>query len=62
MDDLILTGSNLCLSENFEKAMSHELKMANIGLMAKYIGIEVKQMQDGIFILTETEYHIVSIH
>lgn len=42
--------------------MTHELKMANIGLMAKYMGIEVKQMEDGIFILTETKYHIVSIH
>ena len=42
--------------------MTHELKMANIGLMAKNIGIEVKQMEDGIFILTETRYHIVSIH
>lgn len=42
--------------------MTHELKMANIGLKAKNIGIEVKQMEDGIFIPTETKYHIVSIH
>ena len=30
--------------------MTKEFEMTDIGLMAYYLGIEVKQMEDGIFI------------
>ena len=39
--------------EDFKKAMTKEFEMTFIGLMAYYLGIEVKQMEDGIFISQE---------
>ena len=39
--------------EDFKKAMTKEFEMTDIGLMAYYLGIEVKQMEDGIFISQE---------
>ncbi|KAK2995860.1 hypothetical protein RJ640_001437 [Escallonia rubra] len=39
--------------KNFKKAMAHEFEMSEMGLMSYYVGIEVKQMEDGIFISQE---------
>ena len=36
--------------EDFKKAMAKEFEMTDIGLMAYYLDIEVKQKEDGIFI------------
>ncbi|MCH96054.1 reverse transcriptase, partial [Trifolium medium] len=36
--------------EEFKKAMLKEFKMTDIGLMSYYLGIEVKQKEDEIFI------------
>ena len=36
--------------EEFKKAMIKEFKMTDIELMSYYLGIEVKQKEDGIFI------------
>ena len=53
VDDLIFTGNNPGMFEDFKKAKTKEFEMTNIGLMAYYLGIEVKQIEDGIFISQE---------
>ena len=53
MDDLISTGNNQIMFEEFKKVMAQEFEMSDMGLMSYYLGIEVKQMEDGIFISQE---------
>ena len=53
VDDLIFTGNNPNMFEEFKKAMTKEFEMTDIGLMAYYLGIQVKQQEDGIFISQE---------
>ena len=54
VDDSNLTGNNLLSTvEDFKKAMAREFEMTDIGLMAHYLGIEVKQTEEGIFISQE---------
>ena len=53
VDDLIFTGNNPSMFKDFKKAMAREFEMTDIGLMAYYLGIEVKQMEEGIFISQE---------
>ena len=55
VDDLIFTSNNPGMFEDFKKAKTKEFEMTYIGLMAYYLGIEVKQMEDGIFISQECE-------
>ncbi|KAJ4716700.1 Retrovirus-related Pol polyprotein from transposon TNT 1-94 [Melia azedarach] len=50
VDDLIFTGSNPSLFDDFKNTMTKEFEMTDIGLMAYYLSIEVKQEEDGIFI------------
>lgn len=50
VDELIFTWNNLSMFEEFKKDMSNEFEMTNMGLMAYYLGIEVKQEDKGIFI------------
>ncbi|KAG6411307.1 hypothetical protein SASPL_129387 [Salvia splendens] len=53
VDDLIFTGNNPSMFEEFKKAMTDEFEMTDIGLMAYYLGVEVKQLEDGVFITQE---------
>ena len=53
VDDLIFTGTSLRMFNDFKKAMEREFEMSDIGLMSYYLGMEVKQMKDGIFISQE---------
>ncbi|KAK6123269.1 hypothetical protein DH2020_042997 [Rehmannia glutinosa] len=53
VDDLIFTGNNPNMFEEFKKAMTREFEMTDIGVMAYYLGVEVKQQEDGIFISQE---------
>ena len=53
VDGLIFTSNNPSMFEDFKKAMTKEFEMTDIGLMAYYLGIEVKQMEDEIFISQE---------
>ncbi|KAK2985719.1 hypothetical protein RJ640_023686 [Escallonia rubra] len=39
--------------DDFKKKMANEFEMSDIGLMSYYLGIEVKQRDDGIFISQE---------
>ncbi|XP_069144581.1 uncharacterized mitochondrial protein AtMg00810-like [Solanum lycopersicum] len=54
VDDLILTGNNPVLFEAFKKAMSLEFEMTDVGLMSYYLGLEVKKIEEGIFISQES--------
>ena len=54
VDDLIFTGSNPNMFKDFKNEMTMEFEMTDIGLMAYYLGIEVKQKEDGIFISQES--------
>ena len=50
VDDLIFTGNNLEMISEFKREMATEFEMTDIELMSYYLGIEVKQSNDGIFI------------
>ena len=50
VDDLIFTESNSRMFDEFKKVMTREFDMTDIRLMAYYLGIEVKQKEEGIFI------------
>ncbi|KAK2985747.1 hypothetical protein RJ640_005447 [Escallonia rubra] len=53
VDDLIITGNCVKMFNDFKKEMTNEFEMTDIGLMSYYLGIEVKQRDDGIFISQE---------
>ncbi|KAJ7976200.1 Retrovirus-related Pol polyprotein from transposon TNT 1-94 [Quillaja saponaria] len=53
VDDLIFTGNNPIMFEDFKKAMTYEFEMTDMGLMSYYLGFEVKQNDGGIFISQE---------
>ena len=42
MDDLIFTGNNRIINEDFKIQMIERFEMTNLGLMSYYLGIEVK--------------------
>ncbi|KAJ4716489.1 Retrovirus-related Pol polyprotein from transposon TNT 1-94 [Melia azedarach] len=50
VDDLIFTGSNPSLFDDFKNTMTKEFEMSDIRLMVYYLSIEVKQEEDEIFI------------
>lgn len=50
VDDLIFTGNCEAMFDKFKKSMVKEFEMTDIGLMAHFLGIEVVQSKDGIFI------------
>ncbi|KAH9751570.1 hypothetical protein KPL71_014344 [Citrus sinensis] len=54
VDDLVFTGSNPSLFEEFKRVMIKEFEMTDIGLTAYYLGIEVKQKEEDIFISQES--------
>ncbi|KAA0050234.1 putative copia-type polyprotein [Cucumis melo var. makuwa] len=53
VDDLIFTRNCASMFEDLKKAMTQEFEMTDIGLMSYYLGIEVKQSEEGIFISQE---------
>ena len=54
VDDRIFTRSNPSLFEEFKRVMIKEFEMSDIGLMAYYLSIEVKQKEEVIFISQES--------
>ncbi|GAU26636.1 hypothetical protein TSUD_102440 [Trifolium subterraneum] len=50
VDDLIFTGNNEEMFERFKKAMKNEFAMTYLGKMRFFLGVEVKQLDCGIFI------------
>jgi hypothetical protein len=53
VDDLIFIGNNPKMFEDFKQAMIKEFEMMNIGFMFYYLGSEIKQEEDGIFVSQE---------
>ncbi|KAL4011046.1 hypothetical protein IC575_028092 [Cucumis melo] len=53
VDDLIFTRNCASMFEDLKKARTQEFEMTDIGLMSYYLGIEVKQSEEGIFISQE---------
>lgn len=49
VDDMIFTGNNSDMYKDFKKAMTKEFEMTDIGEMSFFLGVEVKQMRDIIF-------------
>ena len=50
VDDLIFTGNNEAMFEEFKNSMMSEFDMIDLGKMRYFPGIEVLQRSDGIFI------------
>jgi len=50
VDDLLVRGSNVVLIEELKKEMMKVFEMTDLGEMAFFLGMEVKQIQDQIFI------------
>lgn len=50
VDDLIFTGNNLKLIEDFRKEMMRKYEMNNLGLLHHFLRIEIYQEDDGVFI------------
>eukprot|EP00253_Pinus_taeda_P024726 PITA_24726 len=50
VNDVIFTGNNNYLIENFRSVMKEEFEMIDMGLLRYFLGIEVDQNKNGIFI------------
>lgn len=50
VDDLIFTGNDKRFCDEFKNSMMLEFEMTDLGKMKYFLGVEVKQCQDGIFI------------
>ena len=49
-DDLIFTGNDELMFAEFKHSMKHEFDMTDLGKMRYFLGLEVLQKSDGIFI------------
>ncbi|XP_047259935.1 uncharacterized mitochondrial protein AtMg00810-like [Capsicum annuum] len=50
VDDLLLTGNNLKLIEEFKEEMMQVFEMIDLGLMSYFLGMEIKQSKSEVFI------------
>lgn len=50
VDDLIFTENHKDMFEEFKESMKREFDMRNFGRMKHFLGIEVVQSSDGVFI------------
>ena len=50
VDDLIFTGNDEAMLEIFKKSMKQEFNMPGLGRMKCFLGVEVVQSSEGIFI------------
>ena len=53
VDDLFFARNNNFLIGEFKEAMKNEFEMTDLGLLKYFLGIEVNQMHDDIFISQE---------
>ena len=53
VDDLIFSGNNDEMIEEFKSTMTREFEMTDFGLLKFFLGLEVKQGETGIFISQE---------
>ena len=50
VDDLLITRSNELQIEEFKQEMMHVFEMTDLGLMTYFLGMEVKQSKNEVFI------------
>ncbi|XP_020263962.1 uncharacterized protein LOC109839911 [Asparagus officinalis] len=50
VDDLLVTGNNIMLVEEFKQEMMQVFEMTDLGLMTYFLGMEVKQGKNEVFI------------
>ena len=50
VDDLIFTGNDGAMFNEFKKSMMEEFEITDLGKMHYLLGLEVVQFDDGIFI------------
>ena len=50
VDDLIFTGNDDVMFKEFKKSMMVEFEMSDLNMMHYFLGIEVVESDDGIFI------------
>jgi len=50
VEDLFVTGSKTCLIEDFKLEMMKMFEITDLGLMAYFLGMEIKQNEDDVFI------------
>jgi predicted aspartyl protease len=50
VDDLFVTGNNATLIDEFKMEMTKVFEMTDLGLMTFFLGMEIKQSQDEVFI------------
>jgi hypothetical protein len=50
VDDIIFGSTNESLCEEFGKMMSNEFEMSMIGQLSFFLGLQIKQLKEGIFV------------
>jgi hypothetical protein len=50
VDDIIFGSTNIRLCQEFEKLMTSHFQMSSMGEMSFFLGLQVKQSPEGIFI------------
>lgn len=50
VDDLLVTGDDTKLVEEFKQEMMQAFEMTDLGLMSYFLGLEIKQSDDEVFI------------
>ena len=55
VDDIVFGSTNEALCKRFEKLMQSKFEMSSMGELTYFLGLQVKQLQDGIF-LSQTKY------
>lgn len=53
VDDLIVTGDDKNMVEDFKMAMKNEFEMSDLGLLNYFLGMEIVQKEEGIFLSQE---------
>jgi len=50
VDDLLFTGNDVKMMQKFKQDMMQAYEMSDLGLLNYFLGIEVSQVKEGIFI------------
>jgi len=50
VDDILFTGDGPTMIQDFKQSMVKKFEMTDLGLMTNFLGLEMKQCSDGIFI------------
>ena len=61
VDDLIYTDNDRTMYEDFKKSMMAEFEMSNLGMLHYFLGLEVMQSNEGIF-LSQKKYAHEILH